>query len=94
MNYILYYIGVYILGFIAALIVDLKELHSFKKQLKEYNLLYPINNVGINDLPKYETERGTDEENALQNSHFQKEIHHALNQHTYGEATERKNDDD
>lgn len=35
-----------------------------------------LNNVGINDLPEYETERGTDEENALQNSHFQKEIHH------------------
>ena len=33
-----------------------------------------INEVGINDLPEYETERGTDEENALQNSHFQKEI--------------------
>ena len=33
-----------------------------------------LNNVGINDLPEYETERGTDEENALQNSHFQKEI--------------------
>ena len=35
-----------------------------------------LNNVGINDLPEYETERGTDEENAKQNSHFQKEIHH------------------
>ena len=33
-----------------------------------------LNFVGINDLPEYETERGTDEENALQNSHFQKEI--------------------
>ena len=38
--------------------------------------MYADNNtVGINDLIEYATERGTDEENLLQNSHFQKEIH-------------------
>ena len=41
MNYIIYYIGVIILGLIAGLITDLIEIYSFKKQLEEYNLLYP-----------------------------------------------------
>jgi len=33
------------------------------------------NTVGIDDLIEYATELGTDEENLLQNSHFQKEVH-------------------
>ena len=41
MNYILYYIGVIVLALTAGLIVDLIEIHSFKKQLEEYNFLYP-----------------------------------------------------
>lgn len=38
--------------------------------------IYAENNtIGINDLAEYTTERGTDEENLKQNSHFQKEVH-------------------
>ena len=33
------------------------------------------NTIGIDDLLEYATERGTDEENLKQNSHFQKEVH-------------------
>ena len=33
------------------------------------------NSVGIDDLIEYATELGTDEENLMQNSHFQKEVH-------------------
>ena len=53
MNYILYYIGVIILSLIAGLIVDLTEIHSFKKQLEEYNLLYPSFKINIPTKLKY-----------------------------------------
>ena len=47
MNYILYYIGVIILSLIFGLIADLIEIHSFKKQLEKYNLLYPHSKINI-----------------------------------------------
>lgn len=53
MNYILYYIGVIILSLIAGLIVDLIEIHSFKKQLEKYNLLYPSFKINIPTELKY-----------------------------------------
>jgi hypothetical protein len=65
-----------------------KEAKYYEQSKKIYSLryftdcllgifdLYALNNtVGINDLEEYKTERGSDDENLKQNSHFQTEVH-------------------
>lgn len=95
MNYIIYYIGVVFLSLIAGLIVDLIEIHSFKKQLKEYNLLYPNFKVLIPTKLKdlIEFKRNFDDFTFNMNMvHFTTPITNMPR--IYGEATERKNDDE
>ena len=68
---------------------DKKESKYFLQSKKIYSRRYTTdclsaifnqyadkNTIGIEDLPEYLTELGTDEENLLQNSFFQTETHH------------------
>lgn len=68
---------------------DKKESKYFLQSKKIYSRRYTTdclsaifnqyadkNTIGIEDLPEYLTELGTDEENLLQNSFFQSETHH------------------
>lgn len=67
---------------------DKKERNYFMQSKKIYARRYTTdclsaifnqysdkNTIGLNDLPEYVTELGTDEENLLQNSFFQVEVH-------------------
>lgn len=95
MNYILYYIGVIILALTVGLIVDLIEIYSFKKQLEEYNFLYPSFKVLIPNKLKdlIELKRNfvgfTFNMNML---HFTTPITNMPK--IYGEATERSDKND
>ena len=77
------------------LITDLIEIYSFKKQLEEYNLLYPHFKINIPTKLKYlhllkqNFEDFTFNMNML---HYTTPITNLP--HIYGEGTERKNDDE
>lgn len=95
MNYIIYYIGVIILAILAGLITDLCEIFYFKKQLKSYNLLYPKFRIVIPRKLKDLIELKENFENFSFNMnmlHFTTPITNMPQ--IYGEAIERKNEDE
>ena len=95
MNYILYYIGVIILSLIFGLIADLIEIHSFKKQLREYNLLYPSFAINIPTELKYLRLLKKNFEDFTFNMNMLRYTTPITNlPRIYGEGTERKNDDE
>ena len=53
MTLIIYYVGLFVLGIIVRFVLDLYEVYYFKKQLQEYNLLYPIFAINIPTKLKY-----------------------------------------
>ena len=92
---ILYYTGLFIFGIITGVIFDLIEVYSFKKQLKEYNLLYPSFAINIPTKLKYLRLLKQNFEDFT----FNMNMFHYTTPITnlpriYGEGTERKNDDD
>ena len=92
---IIYYVTLFVIGIILALIMDLYELYYFKKQLQEYNLLFPSFAINIPTKLKYlrllkqNFEDFTFNMNML---HYTTPITNLPR--IYGEGTERKNDDD
>ena len=90
---IVYYVGLFALGIIIGWILDLYEVYQFKKQLQEYNLLYPSFAINIPTKLKYlrllkqNFEDFTFNMNML---HYTTPITNLPR--IYGEATERKND--
>ena len=95
MNYILYYIGVIVLALTAGLIEDLIEIYSFKKQLEEYNFLYPSFKILIPNKLKDMIELKRNFENFTFNMnmlHFTTPISNMPR--IYGEGTERSNKND
>lgn len=93
MNYIVYYIGVVILSLLFGLIADLINIHSFKKQLEQYNLLYPSFKIIIPNKLKNLIELKRNFEDFTFNMsmlHFTTPITNMPN--IYGETQERKNE--
>ena len=91
---IVYYVGLFALGIIIGWILHLYDVYQFKKQLKEYNLLYPSFAINIPtklkdlQLLKQNFEDFTFNMNML---HYTTPITNLPR--IYGEGTERKNDD-
>ena len=92
---IIYYVTLFVIGIILALIMDLYELYYFKKQLQEYNLLYPSFAINIPTKLKYLRLLKQNFEDFTFNMNM---IHYTTPitnlPRIYGEATERKNDDE
>ena len=92
---IIYYIGLFVIGITVGFIMDLYEVYCFKKQLQEYNLLYPSFTINIPTKLKYlrllkqNFEDFTFNMNML---HYTTPITNLPR--IYGEGTERKNDDE
>ena len=92
---IIFYAALYALGIINGWILHLYDLYQFKKQLKEYNLLYPSFAINIPTKLKYlrllkqNLEDFTFNMNML---HYTTPITNLPR--IYGEATERKNNDE
>ena len=92
MNYILYYIGVIFLSLIFGLVADLIEIHHFKKQLEEYNLLYPHFKINIPTKLKYLRLLKQNFEDFTFNMNMIRYSTPITNMTTiYGEAVEREN---
>lgn len=92
---IIYYIGLFVIGITVGFIMNLYEVYCFKKQLQEYNLLYPSFAINIPTKLKYLQLLKQNFEDFTFNMNM---IHYTTPitnlPRTYGEATERKNDDD
>ena len=92
---IIYYTGLFVLGIIIGLFFDLYEVCQFKKQLQEYNLLYPSFAINIPTKLKYLRQLKQNFEDFTFNMnmvHFTTPITNLPR--IYGEAIERRNNDD
>ena len=95
LNYIIYWIGVVVLSLLFGLITDLIEIYSFKKQLQEYNLLYPSFAINIPTKLKYLRLLKKNFEDLTFNMNM---LHYTTPitnlPRIYGEGTERSNKND